>query len=242
MRNHERELARACYGYGRWKAPYWFIGLEEGMAPSEKNNLTKRARAFRDLNRGGLCDCRRFHEKIGVYRWHEPNSKTGQVRLQSTWKYLILLLMAFRGDEKLLKEYSRRTLQRAYQSGRWGMAGKELGETCVIELSGLPANNLNVSRRRSEKTQRLLEEILPTRIGRIRKGIIESEPKFVVMYGITAKKHWDKIAGLPLQADTPKKVGHTTYLLVRHPTARFNNEKKDQYWIRLGTELRSQRP
>lgn len=28
-------MARDCYGYGRWDAPYWFIGLEEGMGPNQ---------------------------------------------------------------------------------------------------------------------------------------------------------------------------------------------------------------
>ncbi|HKN77290.1 MAG TPA: hypothetical protein VJW94_19085 [Candidatus Acidoferrum sp.] len=240
MDDAEHELARQCYGYGRWDAPYWFIGLEEGQAPWENNDFSQRAEAFRKLNRDGLCDCLRFHKEIGECRWHAANRKSGKINLQSTWKYLILLLMAFQDGRKLTDEEKRRDLQEVYQSSRWGMEDKGVGETCVIELSGLPANSSEVSRKRSEETRKLLKDVLPTRIERIQKGIIESEPKFVLMYGITAKEHWTRIADFPLQADIPRKIGRTTYLLARHPAARFKGQKKDQYWVQLGTELREE--
>jgi hypothetical protein len=31
----EEEMARECYGYGRWGAPYWFIGPEQGQGSWE---------------------------------------------------------------------------------------------------------------------------------------------------------------------------------------------------------------
>lgn len=32
---HDRilEMAKRSFGYGRWEAPYWFIGPEQGMGP-----------------------------------------------------------------------------------------------------------------------------------------------------------------------------------------------------------------
>jgi hypothetical protein len=61
MDNVEHEMARQCYGYGRWSAPYWFIGLEEGQDPIGKD-LTLRLQAMRDLGKDGLSDCRTFHQ------------------------------------------------------------------------------------------------------------------------------------------------------------------------------------
>jgi len=65
-------LAQSCFGYGNWAAPYWFIGLEEGLGKDEQQDveksLRKRCEAFLELNREGLCDCKTFHEEIGEKR------------------------------------------------------------------------------------------------------------------------------------------------------------------------------
>jgi hypothetical protein len=245
MNKDERELARSCYGYGRWDARHWFIGLEEGQAPWENNDFTKRAEVFRELNKDGLCDCLKFHKKIEEHRWHEKNPTTGKVDLQSTWKYLILFLMAF--QKKATDDESEETMrlrddsQRDYQRNRWGMGCSDIGETCVIELSGLPANNSKVAKERPEETREQIEAIRPTRIERIKKRIFEHNPKFVVMYGMSAKEHWREIAGVGLQRDIPRRLGPTTFLLALHPTAHFKKgQKKDQYWIDLGTKLRAE--
>lgn len=52
----------------------------------ETNNFSKRAQAFCELNRDGLCDCRKFHKIIGEHHWHEIDLKSGKVDLQSTCK------------------------------------------------------------------------------------------------------------------------------------------------------------
>jgi hypothetical protein len=38
------EMARECYGYGRWAAPYWFIGPEQGQG---HDDLRKRYHVWR---------------------------------------------------------------------------------------------------------------------------------------------------------------------------------------------------
>jgi hypothetical protein len=52
-------LSRESFGYGRWDAPVWFIGLEQGGG----DNST-RAKAFKAYQSDGLCDCKTFHEAI----------------------------------------------------------------------------------------------------------------------------------------------------------------------------------
>ena len=84
------EMARGCYGYGSWEAPYWYIGLEEGLDGA----LDDRIRAWQELGaETGLSDCRAFHRKIGVDKWHRND---GKAALQSTWKQLIRVLLASR--------------------------------------------------------------------------------------------------------------------------------------------------
>jgi hypothetical protein len=82
------EMARGCFGYGRWDAPYWLIGLEEGMS----GTLDNRIRAFQKLDKDGLCDSRKFHHEIGVHHHHQDSPP-----LATTWRVLILILLTYLG-------------------------------------------------------------------------------------------------------------------------------------------------
>jgi hypothetical protein len=168
MNRAEYELARRCYGYGHWKAPFWFIGPEQGQSAIENNDLKLRHKVFRQLGKHGLCDCRAFHHDIHEKRWH----RAARPALQRTWSRLILLLMTF-----LEKDTDNASL-RIYQRERWG---RRNGETCVIELSGPPARNLNVVRQRDAFREK--------RIRFIRQKMLAFKPVFVVMYGLGAMKY-----------------------------------------------------
>jgi hypothetical protein len=41
----ELEMAQNCFGYGRWDAPYWFIGPEQGKGNDEPDDNTLRVLA-----------------------------------------------------------------------------------------------------------------------------------------------------------------------------------------------------
>jgi len=90
----------------------------------------------------------------------------------------MLLLMTF-----LNRPSDKESLQK-YQRFHWGRTD---GETCVIELSGLPANNLIVPRDR--------ETFREKRINAIRERMTQNRPELVVMYGTTHRQSWQKIAG-----------------------------------------------
>jgi hypothetical protein len=212
MTDAEHELARRCYGYGRWDAPYWFIGPEEGQSPRESNSLKLRYKAFRELSKDGLSDCGVFHGFIHETRWH----KAAKPALQPAWRCLILLLMTF------LKKGADNESLRIYQRDRFGRLD---GETCVIELSGLPARNLSVPRKR--------ELFREERIKFIRGKILACKPKFVVMYGRRDLKHWNQIADDALRRKSVQKVGCTIFAVAKHPVAR--GPKK--YWVKLGQRM-----
>src|SRR5450631_3929638 len=125
--DQELEMARRCYGYGRWAAPYWFIGPEQGQDRDENDDLNRRIEVWRGLGGEELSDCRAFHAKLGNDKWHREIP-----RLQSTWRPLMLLLMTF------LEKPTDNPSLRNYQRDSWGSLE---GETCVIELSGLAANS-----------------------------------------------------------------------------------------------------
>jgi|SRR5271167_2587190 len=214
MANAEEELAKGCYGYGSWKAPYWFIGPEQGQSAAEYDDLKLRFEAFRKLGKDGLCDCGIFHDFIRETRWHRARKPA----LQPTWRRLVLLLLTF------LKQDSDNDSIRAYQRDQWGRLS---GETCVIELSGLPARNLNVFRARDAFREK--------RIRFIRQKLLAFKPVFVVMYGMRAKKCWEEIAGIRLAVSKARKVNSIIVAFAAHPVS-FGLKKK--YWAVLGRRMR----
>jgi hypothetical protein len=209
-------MAREFYGYGKWEAPYWFIGLEQG---GEGNEL--RAKAFSKLGKDGLCDCKEFHREIREMRWHrEPPEES---LLQPTWRRLMLLLMPSLGLDT-----DQITLRR-YQCCRWGR--RNSGETSVIDLGGLSAKNLGFpSDRETYRVDRI--ELIKERIGKC-----ESGPKLVVLYGAGSKKAWNSISGGKFVCGESVKFGSTLFAFMRSPTAPGEN---DDEWNQLGARIAEQ--
>jgi len=65
MNDDLRAMARTCYGYGCWSAPYWFLGPEQGMC-NENADLQRPVEAWQHSGSRELDDCREFHLRIGV--------------------------------------------------------------------------------------------------------------------------------------------------------------------------------
>jgi hypothetical protein len=218
MNDDLEAMAKRFFGYGRWKAPYWFIGLEEGKGREEPTSNALRLEAWRGFGMPELCDCRYFHPAIKQFDWHRGDPKP---RLQPTWRPLMLLLKTF------LQEDSGKDALREYQRERWGNTNE--GETCVIELSGQAARNLK------EPSDR--ERFRDHRIEVIKQKLQECcpAPVFVVMYGLGAKEHFRKIAGQSLVCDDVVNIGSTLFALAPQPAA-FGRKNED--WIRLGKKLR----
>src|SRR5208282_2900154 len=178
--------------------------------------------AWRFFGSRELDDCRDFHFRIGETRWHGESAQ-----LQKTWRKLLLTLMAFRGwatDERTRLDYQR---------NQWG---RQPGETCVIEISGLAAHDLKVERNR--------DSFREERIRHIRDRILAHEPRFVVMYGKDGKslKAWNRIAegaDALVQKDFPfadlRRSGPTILALTSAPTSWGPTNEN---WTELGERLR----
>lgn len=207
------EMALRYYGHGRWEAPYWFIGPEQGQG---NERLECRIKAWIDLGAKELCDCRVFHERICDDRWHRDNKPA----LQKTWDKLVILLKAFKGEQT-----DDQDARRTYQRDRLGTLN---GETCVIELSGLAAHDLKVDR------GSLRTEYQPERIDTIRHRIAENRPRFVVFYGTMNKAEWQEIVGCELAQGRVVLRDDIALLMAIHP----NKARGNQYWEGLGSELR----
>ena len=211
----QSRMAQGSFGYGNWKAPYWFIGPEQGKGPNETTDNGLRVAAWDQLGSPELCDCRKFHGLIGEERWHS------RARLQSTWSPLIRLLLAYL-DQPLDTESVR-----AYQRDHWG---SENGQTCVIELSGLAA--------RSMRTPIDRAAFRHERVCAIRERRMTYRPELIIMYGAGQRADWQAIAQHPMEPGESILCPATSGILActRHPVAHGMSKR---YWMELGQTLRS---
>ena len=97
MNDDLRAMARHRYGYGCWDAPYWFLGLEEGMDPGESDARSERTAAWRSLGSVELDDCQEFHDRIFALIKKRNGLHGDNAVLQRTWRRLLLAFMAFSG-------------------------------------------------------------------------------------------------------------------------------------------------
>ena len=217
------EMARECFGYGRWKAPYWFIGLEEGMS----GTLEDRVKAWQKLGKEGLSDCKQFHHEIKVYKHHIDFPP-----LESTWRVLMLILLTYLGRGSSEKEL------KSYQSDQLGMAN---GETALLELFGLPAKNLEegLKQKGQHFSKNLVDDIHHRRLLKIHERIREHAPELVVMYGTTRKEEFGRLAGRKMERWDTIRRGPTLMTLIPHPTSRpgVTNER----WVQHAKALREWR-
>jgi len=214
-------MARRWYGYGRWDAPFWFIGPEPGMPASEKNDLKPRCKAWLRLGGGDLIDCKEHHLAFGCDTWHKQKPPT-----QATWRQLIRLLLAYRNGPPDTEDI------RSYQQNSWGMKG---GETCVIELCSLAANKLKV-RKGVDFDANFFRQ---GRIQEIRERVRSYKPAFVVMYGKKDKLSWEAIADVTFSACPEIRTvgnGPTQAVFADHPAGYVG--VSSSYWLQLAKSLR----
>lgn len=240
----EELAAEHWYGYGRWKAPYWFIGPEPGKAKKEGENLLARCRAWLDLcpngpESGGVIDSREHHAKFDRLEFFVPEVGKKRVPTQSTWRQLIRLLLAYED-----KPYDNDSIAE-YQAEHWG---RRDGETCVAELSALAMNRLSGKQKLRDKFRIARSKYLSERISEIR-------PDFVVMYGggQRTRRTWQMIACGSADDDCfePKELSGwtaffstregTVFVVARHPVNPGGPAPPDEYWIGIGHELRRHR-
>jgi hypothetical protein len=93
---------RGWFGWGRWDAPYWFIGPEPG---GDDDHLSPEA--WMRLGGTELIDRRHHHLGSNNLRWHDVRHP----RAQRTWNNLIRLMLSYEGkqadDLNAVKVYQR---------------------------------------------------------------------------------------------------------------------------------------
>jgi hypothetical protein len=185
--------AQEWFGYGRWDAPYWFVGTEPGgdAAPIWVDT-------WRRLGAPELCDCREHYLGAGSDKWHRSFSPP----TQPNWRRLIQLLLAYEGSATDMDSV------RFYQRNFWG---SRHGRTAIIQCSASHVSDATPVARSQHQSERL-------RI--LRKRLQEHKPKLAVFYGMTCRDAYEHIAGLAFGADGYAWNDATLCCLLPHPCAR----------------------
>jgi len=87
-------MAEHFFGYGRWDAPFWFIGPEAGMGKNGRDSLVARYESWKQLGFAPIFDCAAHHRGFGFTEWHKPHPPP-----QPTWRQLIRLLLFYKGEQ-----------------------------------------------------------------------------------------------------------------------------------------------
>ena len=246
--NPIERMAACWYGYGRWDAPYWFIGLEPGKGKREGNNLAERCNGWEQLGEKSVIDCRGHHDKFYTH-WHDrkiemeraADNERFRPPPQSTWRRLIALLLAFKE-----KRYDIDALC-DYQSRLWGTTDAD-GETCVIEVSSIASNSLGDDRSLKEAFKKYRHRRLQV----IRARLLARHPTFVILYGggKAAYKAWAYLAsGKPWDCFAVEKIegwdagfyydGTTVFVRAKHPVNPRVASPPESYWIGIANQIRS---
>ena len=125
---------------------------------------------------------------------------------------------------------------RKYQIDRWGMAD---GETCLIELFGLPAEDLQTgaAQRGAHFSTDQVEAIRQKRLERI-SGEMEQHRetlRLVGMYGCSGRESFEEFAERSLICDEVFKCGSTLMAFTPHPG---EHGRRNDDWIALGKKMR----
>ena len=212
--------AECWFGYGRWDAPYWFIGMEPGGDDGHASY-----EAWQHLGGYELIDCREHHlwkrDVLGVEdpkwtQWHEERRGT---KTQPTWRRLIQLLLAFKNEPA--------DLEAAYDYQKYRF-GRSYGETAVIELGALHAPGLS-----SEIDRETHRE---ARIQVIRERLREFQPTFVVCYGYRFRAQFSRAVGGDFDDDLFCWQGSTLCVLAPGPTSRKGAGAEQ--WVAKGRQIR----
>jgi len=214
LTDQQRALALGWYGYGRWHAPYWFIGIEPGG-----DELDACVRMWNALGREELLDIAAHHAEHEFDWFSDAATKP-----QATWQRLIWLLLSYQNIEPTAAAVLE------YQKKRLGRANDE---TALVELSALPANNVGIPR------PRML--FRSERVEIIRERLLAHQPRFAIFYSPDNGRDrryvdaWNAITKANLVRDVPALVGRTACVMTYHP----NGKWAKAYWVSIADKLRN---
>ena len=170
-------------GYGRLSAPFWFIGLEEGLSSLDPSDLAQNLKA-----RGSWDEVMDLERALLSLR-HEgrPIRITVKPPRTPTWRWMCRIVVEIAqklglGDRPAAREYLRHRL---------GRSDPQLGETFLTELSPIPSKNTAQNQtwlRAFRGVATDCDQLIRARRERLRTLLQQHRPKFVFCYGAETER------------------------------------------------------
>jgi hypothetical protein len=223
------------FGYGRYDADLWFIGIEEGGGGLTE--FETGVNVWNNRGRPEIDDVRSYHEQSGMSGFFSDPPV-----FQKTWDGLIRVSMSSQG-----LNCSRRSVQE-YQMERFAQSK---GFEAALELYPLPAKSVKAwvyAEYASQPGLKFLDRkstyrrsVGDKRGESLRERLMRFNPKVVVFYGVTYRKQFEMIAGGSFEQTLIDNVfilqsAATLSVLVLHP-ADFRSSQN--YFSRIGDLIRS---
>ena len=176
------------WGYGSFKAPIRFVGMEESLGPE-----TELEERFRVSDGKATIDIRREMARIPhAMRWFQPPRPP----LQQTWKYPIALYLLLRNGRPPTPEEIR-----AYQLDV--LSDVDCKDSCVIELMPVLARSSREEDWRYSNyvgsRRQYLEKYKPERVRQLRTLIGTHRPRLVIFHSLKYLSEWANVLGSGLQ-------------------------------------------
>jgi hypothetical protein len=200
------------FGYGRWDAPYWFVGMEPGG-----DDHPELYTAWQAAGGGSLIDAAEHEEQWNLRvpaHLQMHHFATKPVIQKGTWQPLIYIVLGFNGEDADSHTYQRDRL------------GRARGDMALIELCSVAAKNLAIPGDR--------DRFMPERIDFIKRQLKTNAVEIAVFYGTTYREKYEQIAGR-FNRDGLRWRGRTLCALINHPS---RPSRKYAYWRVYGEMLR----
>lgn len=215
------------FGYGNYKGPIWFIGMEPG-APRDKKKIKRFFDVWKDRGEPEIDDVKKSHLDIGIKHYTELFNYNP--KYQRTWGGLIKILFYADGENHFSTEDIKK-----YQSSKLGQTNSD---HCLIELLPLPSPGTKIWPYSKTGIKELKDRkvykstYLPLRIELIKERIKKYKPKVIVFYSLSYIKHWQNLLGkdfmLYKKIDNQKimraEENSILYLVIAQPSQGVSNK------------------
>lgn len=228
-------LERFCFGffgYGVFRAPHWFMGMEEGGGSSSEE-IKCRLRAWSELGCPELADLEEFHcrARIGA-KWFGDRP-----RIQMTWRGAIRILLSYKNGT-----FPSIEAVRGYQATEFA---RRRGETTMMQLLPLPSPNARAWKYARWSDLSWLanrpayrRHLLRQRVDALRCLVSQHRPETVVFFGKGCRESWEAIAGVQFRFSSGKGYGLARRGKVKLALARHPAKASNDYLHELGKDLR----
>ena len=178
-------------GYGRFAAPIWFVGLEEGLSSGEPADLAHNLKSRGKWNE--VADLERAHLLLRDHG--KPIEVAVKPPRTQTWTWMAKIATALTNNP----DWDDPAAAGRYVRRRLGRSDPAIGETLLTELSPIPSKRVAENRKWRDFFRQIEPEcdrIIENRLVKLCALLDQFRPTFVFCYGSENLKSREKFKRL----------------------------------------------